>query len=388
MYSGEKLLVLDQLDVDVQCGDRHACLPLHVHGISGHWSSLLGHQWLCQFLLNWSCVHAIQDDSQLQLKQILENQQAVFCEELSELKRFNAQIFVDPTIALIFCHAWSVPYSMRVSRRTGSPSAGQSVGACAVFIMGCTYCSSSESRQDIHSHLWRIKLTVNHSSKLDHYPLPCVEDLFSTLSGGRTFSKLDMSQAYMYKQFTLSQESKSYMYLVTNTHRGLFCENRLYCLVSPLCLLFFMESWRALLKGIPGVLFYLDDILIAGETDKYHLKSLDEMLNWLETAVPRLNKQMCYFLCNSVVYLDHHAYWCKVAWVLRRFKLCVTLLPLLMSWNLNIFLDSWLFTLNSCLTCLLYSLPFADCYDTPLHSFGDNRKWMHSKLSRSYLSQH
>ena len=39
-------------------------------------------------------------------------------------------------------------------------------------------------------------------------------------------------------------------------------------------------------------------------------------------------------------------------------------------------------------TCLLYSLPFADCYDTPLHGFGDNRKWMHSKLSRSYLSQH
>ena len=59
-------------------------------------------------------MHAIQNDSHLQLQQILENYQSVFCEELSELKGFNAQIFVDPTVAPIFCRAQSVPYSMRV----------------------------------------------------------------------------------------------------------------------------------------------------------------------------------------------------------------------------------------------------------------------------------
>ena len=44
-YSGEKLFVLGQLDVDVQCGDQHTCLPLHV--VSDHGSSLLGRDWLC-----------------------------------------------------------------------------------------------------------------------------------------------------------------------------------------------------------------------------------------------------------------------------------------------------------------------------------------------------
>ena len=99
-YLGEKLPVLGQVDVDVQYGDQHACLPLHV--VSGHGSSLLGRDWLHRFRLNWNCVHAIQNDTQLQ--QILENHQSVFHEELGELKGFNAQIFVDPTATPIFCH--------------------------------------------------------------------------------------------------------------------------------------------------------------------------------------------------------------------------------------------------------------------------------------------
>ena len=37
------------------------------------------------------------------------------------------------------------------------------------------------------------KLTVNATSKLEQYPIPRVEDLFSTLSGGKYFSKWDMN---------------------------------------------------------------------------------------------------------------------------------------------------------------------------------------------------
>ena len=41
------------------------------------------------------------------------------------------------------------------------------------------------------------KLTANHASRLEHYPLPKVEDLFSTLAVGTLFTKLDISQAYL-----------------------------------------------------------------------------------------------------------------------------------------------------------------------------------------------
>ena len=53
------------------------------------------------------------------------------------------------------------------------------------------------------------KLTVNASSKLEQYPIPRVEDLFSALSGGKYFSKLDMSPAY--QQIELEEDSKQFV---------------------------------------------------------------------------------------------------------------------------------------------------------------------------------
>jgi len=67
------------------------------------------------------------------------------------------------------------------------------------------------------------RVTINKAVKVDAYPLPKVEDLFAALSGGKYFSKLDMSQAYL--QLPLDERSRE---LVTiNTHKGLFQYTRL-----------------------------------------------------------------------------------------------------------------------------------------------------------------
>ena len=50
------------------------------------------------------------------------------------------------------------------------------------------------------------KTMINHNSKLDGYPLPKAEDLFTTLMGGQTFSKLDLTNAYA--QVELDDDSK------------------------------------------------------------------------------------------------------------------------------------------------------------------------------------
>ena len=50
------------------------------------------------------------------------------------------------------------------------------------------------------------KLTVNEVSKLEQYPLPKVEDFFSTLVRGITFTKLDMNKAY--QQLSLDDSFK------------------------------------------------------------------------------------------------------------------------------------------------------------------------------------
>ncbi len=43
-----------------------------------------------------------------------------------------------------------------------------------------------------------FKQTVNPVTKLDKYPIPQVEDLFAKLAGGKAFTKLDLSQAYLH----------------------------------------------------------------------------------------------------------------------------------------------------------------------------------------------
>ena len=63
-----------------------------------------------------------------------------------------------------------------------------------------------------------------------------------------------------------------------------------------------MES---LLNGIPGVVVYIDDILVTGTTTEEHLKALDEVLSRLEKAGLCLQKQKCSFMQTSVTYLGH-----------------------------------------------------------------------------------
>jgi len=100
-----------------------------------------------------------------------------------------------------------------------------------------------------------FKQTVNPVSALDKYPIPKVDDLFSTLSGGKIFSKIDLSQAY--QQLSSANESKPYVTI--NTHKGLFCYTRL-----PYGISFapgiFQRIMENILKGIPKVIVYLDDI--------------------------------------------------------------------------------------------------------------------------------
>ena len=59
-----------------------------------------------------------------------------------------------------------------------------------------------------------FKLTVNQASKMDHYTIPKVEDLFATLASGKSFTKLALSQAY--QQIKLEETSKNYFVINTN----------------------------------------------------------------------------------------------------------------------------------------------------------------------------
>ena len=60
-----------------------------------------------------------------------------------------------------------------------------------------------------------------------------------------------------------------------------------------------------LLKDIPGVVVYLDDILISGKSESEHMATLEEVLQRLAGAGLHLKREKCTFLVPSVTYLGY-----------------------------------------------------------------------------------
>ena len=144
------------------------------------------------------------------------------------------------------------------------------------------------------------KVTVNQSLDVDQYPLPKPEDLFATLANGKTYSKLDLSQAY--QQMVLDEESAKC--LTINTHLGLYQYTRLPFGVASAPAMF-QRAMDMILQGLDGVICYIDDILVTGSTDKEHLERLEEVLKRLKEYGLRVKKNKCHFCQPLVEYLGH-----------------------------------------------------------------------------------
>ena len=120
------------------------------------------------------------------------------------------------------------------------------------------------------------------------------------LTGGCSFSKLDLSAAY--QQMVLDEDS--WPYVTINTQRGLYKYLHLPFGVSPTPVVF-QKAMDVILQGLPQVICYLDDILVTGSTPEEHLKNLSEVLDRVSKHGLRLKREKCYFMQDKVEYLGH-----------------------------------------------------------------------------------
>ncbi len=113
----------------------------------------------------------------------------------------------------------------------------------------------------------------------------------------RLSKKASHSLSQAYQQLALDNVSKQY-----TAHKGLF---RLpYGILSAPGI--FQCVMETLLRNIPGVIVYIDDIIVTGAMKTDHLKSLEEVLRWLAEARLHTKKHKVHIFKSLSVLLGAH----------------------------------------------------------------------------------
>ena len=299
-YTGERIKVAGKMKVEVRYGGKVHMLQLYV--VEGEGPSLLGRDWLLEIKLDWGSIKvASVNAGAREVEALLTKYQEVFEEGLGQMNTFQATLHLMPDATPRFLKARSVPIALKegieveldhlekagvVERVTRSQWAAPIVPV---------------PKRDGKLHLCGdYKVTCNPMLEMDKYPLPKPDDLFATIAGGKSFTKIDLTNAY--QQMILDEDSRD---LVTiNTHKGLYRYIRLPFGVASAPAIF-QKTMDMVLQGLPSVICYLDDLLITGRREKEHLANLKQVLQRLKQYGIRAKHSKCSFLSPSVEYLGH-----------------------------------------------------------------------------------
>lgn len=302
-YTGQPIPVRGQFMAKVKYEDQIADLPLIV--VKGKGPSLCGRNWLKQIRLNWKMIKMVSERTQppeppKSIPEVIAKHSEVFRDELGTLKDITATISVKPDATPKFHKARPLPFAMKEKvekelerlEESGiiSPIKHSEWAAPVVPVT---------KRDNTLRLCGDYKVTVNQATNTETYPLPRIEEVLATLSGGKLFSKIDLAAAY--QQILLDEDSKKYTAI--NTHKGLFVYNRL-CFGINSAVSIFQRIMETLMKDL-NVVVYLDDLLVMGRDETEHLTNLDRVLQRLQENGLRVKESKCEFGKTQIEYLGH-----------------------------------------------------------------------------------
>ncbi|XP_014834021.1 PREDICTED: uncharacterized protein K02A2.6-like [Poecilia mexicana] len=308
-YTGEKVSPKGKLKVNVVYGDQTHKLELYVLKTTG--PALLGREWLRRIQLDWNAIKALNISTDLKssihrpeqrLSQLLEANAHVFEKGIGKLKHIKAKIELDKDANPRFHKARPVPYALRpkIDAELQNLEASGILSKVdwsdwATPIVPVMKKGKSEVRI-----CGDFKVSINPVLRTVQYPLPRIEDIFSSLAGGKKFSKIDLSQAYL--QMEVEESSKKF--LTINTHKGLYQYNRLVFGVASAPAIW-QRAMDQVLQDIPGTQCYLDDIIITGKDDDDHFQNLSKVLTRLNEYGLRAKREKCEFFKSEISYCGH-----------------------------------------------------------------------------------
>ena len=158
--------------------------------------------------LDWQRIAKV--DSTNKLENLLQDYEEIFKEGTGTVNSYQASLHLKEGANPKYHRARSVPFSIR-------EAVGEELDRLerAEILEKVTYSELAAPVVAVPKKDGKFRIcgdyivTINSVLETDQYPLPKPEELFATLAGGITFTKLDLSQAYI--QIPLEEESVWYV---------------------------------------------------------------------------------------------------------------------------------------------------------------------------------
>ena len=204
--------------------------------------SLLGRDWLEKIQLNWKriAINHVSRNTEKELGDLLSKCGDIFGEELGRMEHFKAKLSVKADATPKFYKPRPVPLALR-------EAVGQELDRLESrgILQKIPYSEWAAPIVVVPKPGGKLRLcgdykvTVNQALEPDKYPLPKPEDLFTVLTGGDKFSKLDLREAYMQMELEVNmlQSTPTKGYISLQEFRMVFplhqpCSRRQWILSS------------------------------------------------------------------------------------------------------------------------------------------------------------
>ena len=143
---------------------------------------------------------------------------------------------------------------------------------------------------------------LNKRTTKDAYPLPLPDEVQDQLAGSTMFSTLDLQSGYWQVPVNPGDQEKTAF--CPGPGMGLFQFRRMpFGLTGAPST--FQRLMDKVLRGLPFVTIYLDDILVHSATDQKHCQHLQEVFTCITAAGLTLRGRKCHIGMTSVSYLGH-----------------------------------------------------------------------------------
>ncbi|XP_058810507.1 uncharacterized protein K02A2.6-like [Phymastichus coffea] len=303
-YSGDVIVPIGLVKVRILFFEKDYDLLLYV--LPGNSKPILGRDWLevLGIIKNFECkMNEIKtiNECESRFAEIVKEFGNVFNDELGTYNKRTFKLELKPNAVPKFCKPHPVPYALREKvemeiDRLIKSGVAEKVESSEWATPRVPILKSNGQVRICGNY----KITVNRYLIVNRHPIPRTQDLLAMLKGGTIFTKLDLMNAY--QQFLLDEESQKLTTI--NTHKGLLKYKRLVFGVA-IAPGIFQGEIEEMLKGIPGVLKFFDDILIIGKNVQEYDTRLREVLLRFSDAGLTVRKSKCIFAKPKVDFLGH-----------------------------------------------------------------------------------